>query len=61
MELVIGLLAFGIGVLLFRYLDKKSDEWIESGQKYKRILGWCLLILITIGPLLYIIITHVKS
>lgn len=62
MELVIGgLLVFGIGVLLFRYLDKKSDAWIESGNKYKRILGWCLLVLITIGLPLYLIVTQVQS
>lgn len=39
MELIIGLLLFGVGVLLFRYLDKKSDAWIESGNRYKRVLG----------------------
>lgn len=58
-ELIIGLLFFGIGVLLFCYLDKKSDAWIESGNKYKRIVGWCLLFLITIGVVIYLIATHV--
>ena len=61
MELIVALLLFGVGFLLFRYLDKKSDSWIESGQKYKRVLGWCLLFVITIGLSLYMIITHVKS
>lgn len=61
MELIVALLFFGVGFLLFRYLDKKSDSWIESGQKYKRVLGWCLLFVITIGLSLYLIVTHVKS
>lgn len=61
MELIVGLLFFGIGFLIFRYLDKKSDSWIESENKFKRVLGWCLLILITIGFSLYMIVTHVKS
>lgn len=61
MELIIGLLLFGIGVLLFRYLDKKSDAWIESGNRYKRVLGWCLLFLLTIGLPLYLIVTQVQS
>ena len=58
-ELIISLLAFGVGFLIFRYLDKKSDAWIESGNKYKRIVGWCLLLLIIIGVALYLIATHV--
>lgn len=60
-ELIIGLLFFGIGVLFFRYLDKKSDAWIESGNRYKRVLGWCLLFLLTIGLPLYLIVTQVQS
>lgn len=63
MELIIGLLLFGVGVLLFRYLDKKSDAWIESGKRYKRVLGWCLLFLLTIGLPLYLIVlkcSHVQ-
>lgn len=60
-ELIIGLLFFGIGVLLFCYLDKKSDAWIESGNRYKRVLGWCLLFLLTIGLPLYLIVTQVQS
>ena len=58
-ELIISLLAFGVGFLIFRYLDKKSDAWIESGNRYKRIIGWCLLFLITIGVVIYLIATHV--
>lgn len=60
-ELIIGLLLFGIGFLLFCYLDKKSDAWIESGNRYKRVLGWCLLFLLTIGLPLYLIVTQVQS
>lgn len=45
--------------MIFRYLDKKSDAWIESGNKYKRIIGWCLIFLITIGVVIYLIATHV--
>ena len=61
MELIVGLLFFGIGFLIYRYLDKKSDSWIESDNKFKRVLGWCLLFLITIGITLYLIVSHVKS
>lgn len=61
MELIVSLLLFGVGFLIFRYLDKKSDSWIDSDNKYKRILGWCLLLLITVGLSLYMIVTHVKS
>ena len=61
MELIVGLLIFGVGFLIFRYLDKKSDSWIESDNKFKRVLGWCLLFLITIGITLYLIVSHVKS
>ena len=57
--LIFSLLAFLVGFLIFRYLDKKSDAWIESGNKYKRILGWCLLLLIIISVALYLIATHV--
>ena len=57
--LFFSLLAFLVGFLIFRYLDKKSDAWIQSGNKYKRILGWCLLLLIIIGVALYLIATHV--
>ena len=57
--LIFSLLAFLVGFLIFRYLDKKSDAWIQSGNKYKRILGWCLLLLIIIGVTLYLIATHV--
>ena len=61
MELIVGLLWFGVGILIYRYLDKKSDLWIESDNKFKRVLGWCLLLLITIGLPLYLIFTQVKS
>ena len=61
MGLFISLLVFGVGFLLFRYLDKKSDLWIDSNNKYKRVLGWCLLLLITVGLALFLIVTHVKS
>ena len=61
MELIVSLLLFGVGFLIFRYLDKKSDSWIDSDNKYKRVLGWCLLLLITVGLSLYLIVTHVKS
>ena len=61
MELIVGLLCFGVGLLIYRYLDKKSDSWIESDNKFKRVLGWCLLLLITIGLPLYLIFTHVNS
>lgn len=57
--LIFSLLAFLVGFLIFRYLDKKSDAWIQSGNKYKRIFGWCLLLLIIIGVALYLIATHV--
>lgn len=61
MELIIVILVFGAGVLLYRYLERLSDKWIDSGKKYKRILGWCLLTLLTIGLSLYLITTQVKS
>ena len=61
MELVIGLLAFGVGVLLYLYLERLSDKWTDSDKKYKRILGWCLLSLLTIGLTLYLVTTRVKS
>ena len=61
MKLLIALLFFAVGVLVYAFLMKRSETWMDSKNRLKRMIGWLLFLILTVGFLIYSIVSHVKS